>query len=125
MFVGFPYRQIGSATSSTFAFCFGCLDFLRGFASGLKTVADKENVHAFITQLESFSGTIKDGIMKHAVVDHPKFGKVLAYETDGYASHLFMDDAELYMNNMAGQMEWFDPSQLYTADGPANKNGVS
>lgn len=44
------------------------------------------------------------------------------YDND---NHLFMDDAELYMNNMAGQMEWFDPSQLYTADGPANKDGAS
>lgn len=70
-------------------------EVLRGFALGLRDMADKKNVHAFVTQLESFSGMIKEGIMKHAVVDHPRFGKVLAYETDGYASHLFMDDANV------------------------------
>ncbi|KIW90845.1 uncharacterized protein Z519_08628 [Cladophialophora bantiana CBS 173.52] len=39
--------------------------------------------------------TIKNGIYKHAVVTHPEFGQVFAYEVDGYSSHLLMDDANI------------------------------
>lgn len=45
--------------------------------------------------LKKRSDKIKEAIYKHAVVDHPVFGKVFAYETDGYGSHIFMDDANL------------------------------
>jgi uncharacterized protein len=34
-------------------------------------------------------------LKKHAVVTHPQFGKVYAYETDGFGNHLFMDDANV------------------------------
>ncbi|KAK5083777.1 hypothetical protein LTR05_006282 [Lithohypha guttulata] len=70
-------------------------DILRAFSSTLSEKSDRKNVQAFIQQLDSFSSSIKEGILEHAVVDHPLFGKVLAYETDGYASHLFMDDANV------------------------------
>jgi uncharacterized protein len=39
--------------------------------------------------------TIEKGIYDHAVIDHPTFGKVFAYEIDGYGSHLLMDDANI------------------------------
>lgn len=42
-----------------------------------------------------FSQNIRKGIMKHAVVEHPEFGSVFAYEIDGYGSRLFMDDANI------------------------------
>ncbi|OCT45131.1 meiotically up-regulated protein [Cladophialophora carrionii] len=38
---------------------------------------------------------IRDGIYKHAVVTHPEFGQVFAYEIDGYGSHLLIDDANI------------------------------
>jgi uncharacterized protein len=38
---------------------------------------------------------IEKGIYEHAVVDHKTFGKVFAYEVDGYGSHLLMDDANV------------------------------
>jgi meiotically up-regulated gene 157 (Mug157) protein len=31
----------------------------------------------------------------HATAQHPKFGKVYAFETDGFGNHLFMDDANV------------------------------
>lgn len=39
--------------------------------------------------------TIEDGIWEHGVIEHKKFGKVFAYEVDGYGSHILMDDANL------------------------------
>jgi meiotically up-regulated gene 157 (Mug157) protein len=38
---------------------------------------------------------MKLGIWDHAVVDHAVWGKVFAYEIDGYGSHIFMDDANI------------------------------
>lgn len=38
---------------------------------------------------------IEDGIWEFGVVDTKKWGKVFAYEVDGYGSHLLMDDANV------------------------------
>lgn len=37
--------------------------------------------------------TVRKAIFEHAVVRHPVFGKVFAYEVDCYGSQLMMDDA--------------------------------
>ncbi len=36
---------------------------------------------------------IKDGIEKYGIVDHPEFGRMYAYETDGFGNYNLMDDA--------------------------------
>lgn len=36
---------------------------------------------------------IRRGLEEHATVVHPQFGKVYAFEVDGFGSHLLMDDA--------------------------------
>lgn len=38
---------------------------------------------------------IERGVWDYGVVQHPVFGKVFAYEVDGYGSHIIMDDANL------------------------------
>jgi meiotically up-regulated gene 157 (Mug157) protein len=38
---------------------------------------------------------VSDALQTYAVATHPKFGKVYAYETDGFGNHLFMDDANV------------------------------
>lgn len=38
---------------------------------------------------------VNDALQTYAVASHPKFGKVYAYETDGFGNHLFMDDANV------------------------------
>lgn len=38
---------------------------------------------------------IDDGIQAHAVVNHPEFGRIYAYEVDGLGNALCMDDANL------------------------------
>lgn len=48
----------------------------------------KEHTDAFIEG-------IGKGIQEHAIVEHPKWGKVYAFETDGYGSSVFMDDANI------------------------------
>lgn len=58
-------------------------------------VLKKAKLNDIADDLVRRSKEITDGIWKHGVYEHPKFGKVFAYETDGYGSHLFMDDANL------------------------------
>ncbi|MBB6734839.1 glycoside hydrolase family 125 protein [Cohnella zeiphila] len=43
----------------------------------------------------ALAGEIRSGIEKHGVVDHPEFGRIYAYETDGMGNHLLMDDANV------------------------------
>lgn len=44
---------------------------------------------------KSASSEIRDGIFEHAVFDHPRFGKVFAFEIDGYGGRIFQDDANV------------------------------
>ncbi|PSK35092.1 Meiotically up-regulated protein 157 protein [Elsinoe australis] len=45
--------------------------------------------------LAARADAIEKGIWEHGVVEHKKWGKVFAYEVDGYGSHILMDDANL------------------------------
>ncbi|MCR2804015.1 glycoside hydrolase family 125 protein [Paenibacillus sp. SCIV0701] len=38
---------------------------------------------------------IEQGIEQHGIVDHPKYGRMYAYETDGLRNHNLMDDANV------------------------------
>ncbi|KAL0073688.1 glycoside hydrolase family 125 protein [Phycomyces blakesleeanus] len=46
-------------------------------------------------QANQLSRQIKKAIYKHAIVHHPEYGRVFAYEVDGYGSSLIMDDANV------------------------------
>ncbi|MBK9357768.1 MAG: glycoside hydrolase family 125 protein [Bacteroidales bacterium] len=50
---------------------------------------------AFSMECKALAGEVHDALLKYAVVDHFEYGKVYAYETDGYGSVLFMDDANV------------------------------
>ncbi|RKD91328.1 glycoside hydrolase family 125 protein [Mangrovibacterium diazotrophicum] len=49
------------------------------FAAGCLTLADE----------------VEAAIRKYAIVKHPKYGKVYAFEVDGFGNHTFMDDANV------------------------------
>lgn len=36
---------------------------------------------------------VENGIQEYGIVEHPKYGKIYAYETDGLGNYLLMDDA--------------------------------
>lgn len=44
---------------------------------------------------EDFIAGITAGINDYGIVQHPKWGKVYAYEVDGYGGNIFMDDANI------------------------------
>ncbi|KAF2708902.1 glycoside hydrolase family 125 protein [Pleomassaria siparia CBS 279.74] len=45
--------------------------------------------------LSGWAETISAGVWEHGVVQHKKYGKVFAFEVDGYGSSILMDDANL------------------------------
>lgn len=45
--------------------------------------------------LKNIASDIETGINEYAIITHPKFGKVFAYEIDGYGSVNIMDDANI------------------------------
>ena len=66
---------------------------------------------------DALAEEIRAGIEKHAVVQHPRFGRIYAYETDGLGNHLLMDDANVpsllsipYLGYLAAD----DPAYLAT-----------
>jgi meiotically up-regulated gene 157 (Mug157) protein len=38
---------------------------------------------------------VETALKEHAVYDHPKYGKIYAFEVDGYGNHFLMDDANV------------------------------
>lgn len=96
---------------------------LKKTAEILKTRDGKENIAA---RLETISEDIKNGIYAHGVYNHPVFGKVFAYEIDGYGSVSIMDDANtpslLSLPDM-GFVEKDDPIYLNTRKMILSKNG--
>ena len=50
---------------------------------------------ALAATLKAKSEAIRAAVLKYGVTTHPVFGKVFAYEVDGYGSHIMMDDANL------------------------------
>ena len=43
----------------------------------------------------SLADEIDAGIRQYGIVDHPQFGKMYAYETDGMGNYVFMDDSNV------------------------------
>lgn len=104
---------------------------LKKTAEMLKSLVGKEKkfpptLEEFAQKVEELSKEIRAGIFKHGVYDHPVFGKVFAYEVDGYGSVSIMDDANtpslLSLPDM-GFVEADDPVYKNTRNMILSKNG--
>ncbi len=49
----------------------------------------------FAQECIDFSNEVDEAIQKYAVIEHLDFGKIYAYEVDGFGNKLFMDDANV------------------------------
>ena len=47
------------------------------------------------TNLRALASEVETALHKYAVVEHPKYGKIYAFEVDGFGGHLLMDDANV------------------------------
>jgi uncharacterized protein len=65
---------------------------LRQMAAISKTVY---NDAVFAAECNALANEVETALKKHAVVTHPVFGKVYAYEVNGFGSYNLMDDANV------------------------------
>ena len=61
-------------------------------AEVLETV---NNNNGLASQCRSLANEVHDALMKYAVYNHTKYGKIYAYEVDGFGNQLLMDDANV------------------------------
>ena len=72
------------------------------------------------------AASIRDGIEAYGLVEHPTYGRVYCYETDGLGHHVIMDDANmpsLLSLPLSGYLPADDPTYLATREmilSPAN-----
>jgi uncharacterized protein len=50
---------------------------------------------SLIAELTSLANEVEQALKQHAVVTHPQYGKVYAYEVNGFGSYNLMDDANV------------------------------
>ncbi len=50
---------------------------------------------ATASELTALGKEVDSALKKYAIVDHPKYGKIYAFEVDGFGNHLLMDDANV------------------------------
>ena len=60
-----------------------------------KIMASIPNQSSLAAEMSSLSSSLRNAIEKLGVVDHPKYGKIYAYEVDGYGGQNIMDDANI------------------------------
>ena len=71
---------------------FMAVSSLRKAAEILTKVNRREDLAQSCTSL---ADEVAEALQKHAVVEHPKYGKIYAFEVDGFGNCLLMDDANV------------------------------
>ena len=101
---GNPVKPVGliasafrpSDDATTFEFLvpsnFMAVTTLKKMAEILETVNGRPEMAAECTAL---AAEVSAALQRYAIVDHPKYGKIYAYEVDGFGSRQLMDDANV------------------------------
>ncbi|MEP1139676.1 MAG: glycoside hydrolase family 125 protein, partial [Balneola sp.] len=72
------------------------------------------NDHDFAHECKTFAKQVAKAIEDHAIFEHLNFGKIYAYEVDGFGNKIFMDDANVPSLMSLPYIEAVKPdSQLY------------
>jgi meiotically up-regulated gene 157 (Mug157) protein len=99
---GNPVKPVGliasafrpSDDATTFQFLvpsnFFAVSSLRKAAEILEKVNGRTSLAEECTSL---ANEVDTALQKYAVYDHPKYGKIYAFEVDGFGNHMLMDDA--------------------------------
>ncbi len=91
------------------------VESLNQMAEILEEVVGNKDLAA---EAKSLSKEVIDAVNKYGIVNHPKYGKVYAYEVDGFGNTMFMDDANvpslLALPYLCSFIEKDDPIYLNT-----------
>lgn len=58
-------------------------------------LARKMGREALAQEAESLRAQIREGVQEYGMLEHPRFGTIYAYETDGFGNYNLMDDANV------------------------------
>jgi hypothetical protein len=101
---GYPVKPVGlicsafrpSDDATEFSFLipsnFFAVEALRQMAEMSEQI---KNDHVFAASCRSLSDEVSDALDKYAYAEHLHYGRILAYEADGFGNQLFMDDANV------------------------------
>ena len=64
----------------------------------------------FAGRCTALADEVEAALKKHAVIDHPQFGKVYAFEVDGFGNSLLMDDANVPSLLAMPYLDGMDPN---------------
>ncbi|NLY24085.1 MAG: glycoside hydrolase family 125 protein [Bacteroidales bacterium] len=85
-----------SDDASTFGFLVPSNFFAVTSLKQIAEIAEKvTNDMSLVAESNALAEEVSDALQKYAVVQHPKYGKVYAFEVDGYGNAYFMDDANV------------------------------
>lgn len=93
---------------------FFAVSSLRKAAEILRRVNGEESLASRCTAL---ADEVESALREHAIVEHPQFGKIYAFEVDGFGNSLLMDDANvpsLLAMPYLGDVDPHDPIYLNT-----------
>ncbi|KAI8975264.1 hypothetical protein BDF20DRAFT_906690 [Mycotypha africana] len=68
---------------------------LSSFSASASENRQGERLQRLAAESAKMSTEIREAIYKYGMIDHPIYGKIFAYEVDGYGSFLIMDDANI------------------------------
>ena len=101
---GYPVKPVGlicsmfrpSDDATVFPFLvpsnFFAVVSLKQASEMMRSIAKDETT---ASELHALSAEVQDALKEHAIVNHPKFGRVYAYEVNGFGSYNLMDDANV------------------------------
>lgn len=101
---GYPVNPVGlicsafrpSDDATVFSFLipsnFFAVTSLRQAAEMLTSITKDQNT---ASQLNALALEVEDALKQHAIVNHKDFGKIYAYEVNGFGSYNLMDDANV------------------------------
>lgn len=70
--------------------------YLSSAAEIMSKISSDDSTRASLADhMSELSSSIREAIETHATVNHPKYGKIYAFEIDGFGSHNIMDDANI------------------------------
>lgn len=101
---GYPIKPIGlicsafrpSDDATVFSFLipsnFFAVVSLKQAAEMMQEIANDKNTSQ---ELLALKNEVENALKNHAIVEHPKYGKIYAFEIDGFGNQLLMDDANV------------------------------
>ena len=73
---------------------FFAVDVLGKTAANLARIGGAENA-ALADECAALAAEVRAAIDAHGIVEHPKYGRIYAFEVDGFGSRILMDDANV------------------------------